>query len=390
MHKLIQTVKNKLPNWLKIVIISISLILLFQVIVRVWQSIALRRETNILALTVVQTVTATQTSDMQDDIVLPGTLTAWHEAPIYARTNGYIKQWYVDIGSAVNKGDLLAVIETPELDAQLAQAEANLKIAEANNKLAQTTAERWKNLLKTESVSQQETDEKVDIALASTASVIAARANRDRLLELVNFEKVKAPFNGIISTRATDIGALINSGSNPSEAQPLFRIVQIDPLRLYVKIPEIYSSRITPNMEVYLNFTEYPGQRFLTHLKKTAHSIDPSTRTLLAQFVVENKSGKLLPGSYTEVHFSIKPYPGAVRLPVNTLIFRKEGLQVAILDKSHRVILKNITVSRDFGDYVEIDSGIKLGEEVITNPPDSIYEGEQMRLAAHGKKSAPV
>lgn len=386
MYKLIQTVRIKF-NWVTILIFAVLLILLSQTLTRVWRYVSLKRETNTSALTLVNTIKAAQTIEMQENIVLPGNLAAWHEAPIYARTNGYIKEWYVDIGSSVHKGDLLALIETPELDAQLAQAEANLKIAEANNKLAQTTAIRWKNLLKTESVSQQETDEKVDMAIASTSSVIAARANRDRLLELVSFGKVRAPFEGIISARATDIGALINSGSNPSEARPLFRIVQIDPLRLYVKIPEIYSSRITPNMLVSLQFAEYPGQRFFTHLQKTAHSIDFTTRTLLAQFIIENKSGKLLPGSYTKVNFSIKPYQNAVRLPVNALIFRKEGLQVATLNKENRVILKNITVSRDLGTFVEIDSGIKIGEQIIINPPDSIYEGEKMRVATTAMKS---
>ena len=311
--------------------------------------------------------------------MLPGTMLAWHEAPIYARTNGYVKEWYVDIGSRVNQNDLLAQIETPELDAQLRQAEADLNVAIAQNKLAQTTAKRWVHLLKTDSVSKQATDEKVDTAKALAATVVSMRANRDRLRELVSFEKVVAPFTGIISDRRTDIGALINSGSMPNEQKPLFRMVQLDPLRLYVKIPEAYSSRIKSKMTVSVEFGEHPGKTFPAQLLETAHAIDPKTRTLLAQFVVQNKKGELLPGSYTEVMFAMPSYPEAVRLPVNTLIFRKEGLQVATLDKHNCVVLKNITIHRDFGNDVEIVSGIHPGESIIINPSDSIYHGQLVK-----------
>lgn len=355
---------------------AIVLILMFM---RVWAAIILRHETNAQSIIMVHTISA-ERAPLLEDIVLPGNVLAWHEAPIYARTKGYIKTWYVDIGSHVDKGSLMAVIETPELDAQLRQAEADLNVAIADDKLAQITAVRWKNLVKTDSVSKQETDEKVDTAIATAARVVAYRANRDRLKELVSFERLIAPFKGIISYRATDIGDLINIGSAPAEVKPLFRVVQINPLRLYVKIPQTYSSRIKPDMKVSLQFAEHPGQRFPARLLDTAHAIDPTTRTLLAQFVVENKNEELLPGGYTEVHFEMPSYPDAVRIPIGAMIFRKSGLQVATLDKNNRVVLKKVNVDRDFGNFIEIASGISVGEKIIINPSDSIYNGQQVRV----------
>ncbi|MFI4962732.1 MAG: efflux RND transporter periplasmic adaptor subunit [Legionellales bacterium] len=358
----------------------VILMLCVLVILRIGESMALNQETKAQLIPWVSLVKALPITQAET-IILPGTVLAWHEAPIYARTNGYVKQWFVDIGSQVNKGDLLAQIETPELDAQLRQAEADLKVALAQNKLAQSTASRWVHLEKTDSVSKQSRDEKVDTASALAATVVSMRANRDRLSELVGFERVIAPFVGIISDRQTDIGALINTGSNPSEPKPLFRMVQVDPLRLYVKIPQAYSTRITPNMEVSLEFAEHPGKTFPARLLETAHAVDPLTRTLLAQFEVDNKTKELSPGSYTSVHFLIPPYPNAVRLPVNTLLFRREGLQIATLDKESRVVLKAISIKRDFGNHIAIAAGIIPGEPVIINPSDSIYTGQQVRVS---------
>ena len=365
---------------IRVFIIMVITLMLVLFLMRIWAAIVLRHKTNAEALPLVSTVAAVR-APFVDDIILPGTVSAWHEAPIYARTNGYVKTWYVDIGSRVNKGDLLAKIETPELDAQLRQAEADLNVVIAKNKLAQSTAIRWLHLLKTDSVSKQSTDVKVDTAAAMAAAVEAQRAVRDKLRELVGFERVIAPFKGIISDRKTDIGALINKGSTPSERKPLFRLVQVDPLRIYVKIPQTYASRIKPKMTVSLEFAEHPGQRFKARLLETAHAIDPVTRTLLAQFTVRNKNGELLPGGYTEVHFAMPSLPEAVRLPVNTLIFRQHGLEVALLDKRNRVVLKPIVINRNFGTEVEVASGIQVGEHVIINPSDSIYAGQQTRLA---------
>ncbi|KTC81972.1 efflux RND transporter periplasmic adaptor subunit [Legionella cincinnatiensis] len=272
------------------------MILLIIFFMRIAAAIRLCNETIANAVPVVKVITAQQEKGI-DRIILPGNVQAWHDSPIYARTNGYVKKWYVDIGSRVKKGDLLAVIETPELDAQERQARADLKTAIANNKLAQITAKRWRYLLKTESVSKQETDEKVLTAVALDAAVFASKANLQRLQALVGFERVIAPFDGVITDRATDIGDLIDSGSS-SSLPPLFRIAQTSPLRIYVKIPQYYSTRIRPNMTVKLHFTERPKQTFTAKLYQTAHAIDPKTRTLLAQFTTLNKSGELLPGLY--------------------------------------------------------------------------------------------
>ena len=347
---------------------------------RIYDAVVLRKQTLINALPVVTTLTVKKGSGV-DEIVLPGNVLAWHEATIYARTNGYIKKWYVDIGSHVKKGELLAEIETPELDAQLRQAEADLNTAIANNQLAQSTAKRWINLLKSDSVSKQETDEKISSAAALNAVVIASRANLERLKQLVSFERVIAPFDGTITSRTTDIGSLINAGSS-TDGVALFKIAQTDLLRVYVKIPQNYSTRITRDMTVNLRFTEHPGKLFPATLVETAQAIDPLTRTLLAQFKVNNKDNQLLAGSYAEVLFSFPVSPLTVRLPVNTLLFRSEGLQVATVDSNQCVVLKPITVTRDFGTEVEVRSGINPGDQVIVNPSDSILNGEKVRIAS--------
>ena len=379
---------NKSRRRVNIVIGSILAIMIILVITRIWASIVLQQKTHAAAIPYIQTIRAARTST-HEHITLPGNLLAWHEAPIYARTNGYVKKWLVDIGDRVKEGALLAVIETPELNAQLRQADADLNVVIAQSALAQITALRWRNLLKTDSVSKQETDEKIHTADALTASVVAARANRDRLRELVGFEQVIAPFEGTISARGTDIGALINAGSNP-DAKPLFSIVQSDPLRLYIKIPETYSSRITSKMTVNLRFAEHPGQRFQAQLFQTANAIDINTRTLLTEFVVQNKNGELLPGSYTSVNFSMPVQSNSVLLPVNTLIFRAEGLQIATLDKNNHVVLKKITIVLDLGTQVLINTGVKPGEQIIINPSDSIYQGQIVRIAEAQQHKGPT
>jgi RND family efflux transporter MFP subunit len=320
-----------------------------------------------------------------EEVVLPANVQAWHDASIFARSNGYVKQWYVDIGSRVKKGDLLAELEAPEVNQQLQQAEADLNTAIANETLAAITAKRWLNLLKTHSVSKQETDEKVSNEKATRALVNAARANRDRLRYLVSFQRVVAPFDGVISYRNTDIGALINAGSG-SNVYELFRIVQSNPLRIYVQIPQIYTSNIKPDMTVTLRFPEYPGRTFPAKLLQTADAISVATRTLLAQFMTDNAKGELLPGSYTEMHFDMPLSQKLIRIPVNTLIFRSKGLQVGTVDSNDRVVLKSITISRDFGKEVEVNSGLQAGERVILNPPDSIFNGQKVRVVPEKQK----
>jgi RND family efflux transporter MFP subunit len=385
LKKIKSKINTKSRQRMFIFLCVIVIVFLMIIASRIWSAIALHYQTNKRAIPIVATITAAS-APSDEDVILPGNVEAWHEAPVYARTNGYIKKWYVDIGAQVKEGELLAVIETPELDAQLRQAEANLNVVLAQNKLAQSTAARWLDLLKSDSVSKQETDEKVNSAHALEASVIAAKANLVRLQELVGFERIIAPFAGTISARATDIGALINAGNNQSD-KPLFRIVQTNPLRVYVKIPQSYASVIKPNMVVTLQFPEHPGQSFPAKLLKTAGAIDPTSRTLLAQFIVDNKNGELIPGSYTEVHFKMPTSAQMIRLPVNTLIFRAEGLQVATLDQNNEVVLKSITVNRDFGSFVEVRSGIKLGEHIIINPPDSIFNGEKVQVNVSTSKN---
>ncbi len=316
-----------------------------------------------------------------EHITLPGSLLAWHEAPVFARANGYLKQWYVDIGYHVKKGDVLAVIARPELDAQLKEAEDFLKQTIAENNLAQITARRWNNLVKTDSVSRQANDDKTYQARALAAAVSKARANVENLRAYVSFEKVVAPFTGTISLRQTDIGALVNVGSNPAQATPLFRIVQTDLLRLYVNIPQTYATRIKPNMQVSMQFAEHPGQTFVAQLLKTAEAIDPITLTLQAEFKVINKEGVLLPGSYSVVDLSIDGFPESIILPVNTLIFRAEGLQVAVVEPDDKVCLRTVKMGTDFGKYIQINSGIRPGERVIINPLDSLYQGQRVRIA---------
>ncbi|WP_019216483.1 efflux RND transporter periplasmic adaptor subunit [Legionella tunisiensis] len=371
------------PHTSRRIIIAVCLILLLAFVIiffRVQAKMVLRVETNANAVPIVATLT-TKPGPLTEKIILPGKVEAWHEAVIYARTNGYIKDWYVDIGSKVKEGDLLAIIEAPEVNAQLHQAEADLNTAIANKDLADITAKRWLHLLKSDSVSKQETDEKVSNLKATTAIVNSAQANRDRLRDLVSYERVIAPFDGTISLRTIDIGSLINAGSG-TNVFPLFHIVQSNPIRVYVQIPQTYVNNVKPNMEVSLYFTEHPGKKFPAKLYKTADAINVNSLTLLAQFWADNPKDELLPGGYTEVHFDMPLSSKLIRLPVNTLLFRAQGLQVAVVNKNNKVDLRSITVSRDFGTEVEVNTGLKVGEHVILNPPDALIAGQEVKIAS--------
>lgn len=378
LKKIKATIPSQHHRKITIILIVLAGLILMGISSRIISYRNLKRDTQRQAIPIVATIDATSDQAFEE-IVLPGNILAWHETTIFARTNGYIKSWEHDIGSLVKRGDLLALIETPEVDAQLRQAEADLKTAIANNELAQSTAIRWQYLLTTNSVSKQETDERVSAAKSSDAIVKSMRANRDRLRELVYFKRVVAPFDGIITSRTTDIGSLIDAGSNVG--LELFRIAQADPLRVYVNIPQNYASRLTSDMEVNLFFMEHPGKSYPAKLRDTARAIDPATRTLLAEFEVPNPKYELLPGGYTEVHLKIYGLKGSVRLPVNTLLFRAQGLQVATLLEDSKVKLKSVTISRDFGTEVEISSGIKAGDKIILNPSDSIEDGQVVRVA---------
>jgi len=366
-------------KWLRVVIIVI-LILFFAAALGISYRIGafkhLRTTTNQQAIIKITVMTATA-GPRDEDIVLPGNVTAWHNSTLFARVSGYVVNWLVDIGAHVKAGELLAVIAAPELDAQLQQTQADLKTAEANYGIAHTTAVRWRNLLKTGSVSKQETEEKTSSEAATLAIVASTRANRDRLQTLVNFERIIAPYDGVITSRTTDIGRLINAGSGPV---PLFRIEQVNPLRVYVSIPQYYAPRMTPNLRVKLYFTEHPDKIYQARLLDTAQAIDPTTRTLLAQFEVDNPSNELLAGGYTQVHLLLPANPHAVRLPINTLIFRSQGMQIASVDSHNKILFKSITIGRDFGDSVEVVSGLKPGEWVVVNPPDSLNAGTVVQI----------
>ena len=313
-----------------------------------------------------------------DTLLLPGSVQAYYEAPIYARTSGYLKAWYTDIGTTVKKGELLAEIETPEVDQQLRQAEADLGTARANYELARSTNERWQGLLATESVSQQDADQRAGDAAAKAAAQQSASANLARLRELEGFKRVVAPFNGIVTQRNTDLGALINAGETPGSA--LFRVADTHRLRIYVQVPQVYAAQVRTGMSTSLEFTDHPGQHFEATVASTAHALDAVSRTLQVELQIDNSSGELLPGSYVQVTFSLAPSGGTLRVPVNTVIFRGKTPQVATIDQAHRVQLREITEGRDFGTEIEVLAGVSASDTLIVNPWDSIADGQQVRI----------
>jgi len=337
----------------------------------------LRRWTDAQAIPTVAIV-APQTTAASQDLVFPGNLRAYIDAPIYARVTGYLKHWYVDIGAHVEAGQLLAEIETPELDQQVQQAEADLEITVANEQLAKITANRWKNMLAVDSVSKQEADEKAGDYEAKRANTQAARANLQRLREIEGFKKIVAPFAGVVTARRTDVGALINAGAG--NGQELFRVSDTHKARVYVEVPQTYASFIHRGMQAQLTLPELQGQTFSANVVDTSQAISETSRTLLVQLEADNKQGALLPGAYAEVHLSLPDTPGAVRIPTSALLFQQHGLQVAILDKDNKAHLRPIKLGRDFGTEVEVIGGLKAEDRVIDSPPDSINDNEQVRI----------
>jgi len=317
-------------------------------------------------------------------LVLPANVQAFVETPIYARTDGYLKRWLVDIGSQVKAGQLLAEIETPEVDQQLAQMEAAQAQAQANLDLARTTAERWKNLLQFDGVSQQEVDQNVAAYKARQADLNAAIANVGRLKDLQSFQKVVAPFDGIITARNTDVGALITAGTT----KELFRLAQTDILRVYVNVPEIYSLSMVPGVPADLRVAEFPNRTFSGKVVRTAGAILPASRTLLTEVRVPNPKGELLPGAFGEVSFHITLPHEPLIIPSSTLLFREKGTQVALVDKNQIVHLQNIVLGRDFGTSVEVISGLTEGDSIIVNPSDSISEGTSVTIEETPKVTA--
>ncbi len=324
------------------------------------------------------------------EIVLPGNMQAYTMAPIYVRTVGYVKAWYFDIGAHVRKGDLLAVIETPELDQQLAQAKADLATAESNRALAKITADRYQGLIGQNAVSQQDTDNATLQLQASNTQVNSALANVHRIEQLQDFERIVAPFDGVITARNLDIGQLITAvGSTTSPgtgtvlgSKEVFDISSIQTLRVYINVPQEYAPDARNGVTATLTLPQYPGRSFRGRLVRTSNAVDPATRTLLAEVDVNNSSGELLPGSYTEVHLNVSKAAPALVVPVSALILEPDGLHVGVVDSTDHAHIVRVIPGRDFGSTMDILGGLQPGQPVIANPPDSLTDGELVRVVA--------
>jgi RND family efflux transporter MFP subunit len=319
------------------------------------------------------------TSPPSEDLVLPGNVQAFVEAPIFARTSGYLKTWYTDIGDPVKKGQLLAEIETPEVDEQLRQARADLATAKANADLAHITDVRWKGLLANQAVSQQDADTRAGQAAASGAQAASAKANVARLEELESFKRIVAPFDGVVTARNTDLGALIAAGQTSGNA--LFRVADTQKLRIYIDVPEPYAPKTTPGIEVELRFNEHPGKDYPATLVRTARALDPTLRTLRVELQVDNRRGELFPGAYAEAHFKLPGSTTTYRVPATALIFRSRGLQIATVGSDNKAHLRSIIQGRDFGTSIEVLSGVTGEDQVIIDPPDSLADGGTVKIA---------
>jgi len=354
-------------------------VLIFGIRSRVKAEASLRTVTQQMAVPSVSVVLPKPTASAEE-VVLPGNIQPFISSPIYARTDGYLKGWYFDIGAHVKKGQLLAIIQTPEVDEQLSQARSTLATAQANLELAQITRDRYQSLLSKHAVAQQDVDNAVGSYSANKAAVDADMANVRHFEALVSFEKVYAPFDGVIITRNTDIGDLINSGSSTVPRTDLFDIAQPGTLRVYVNVPEEYSRGVKPGVTgADIVLAEFPGQKFQGNLVRTAEAINATTRTLLAEVDVQNPKGTLLSGSYAEVHLKIPGQGSTFLLPVNALIFRSEKLQVGVV-KNGKVALTEITPGHDFGAEIEVVAGLNANDQVIVNPPDSLVSGQEVKI----------
>jgi RND family efflux transporter MFP subunit len=375
--------KRPHKRWLSLAIMALALIvaaalLLSGIRSRVKARTVLRAETDHAALLEVSVVSPKRTAPAQE-IVLPGNIQPFISSPIYARTNGYLKQWYVDIGAHVKQGQLLALIDAPEVDQQLEQSLSNLNTAKANLALAEITKNRYQGLLNTHAVSQQDVDNAVGTYNANKAIMEADQANVKEVQALQSFEKIYAPFDGVVTARNTDTGDLINSGSSGGVKTDLFHMSQPGTLRVYVNVPEEYSQGMKVGMTAGLGLAEFPGRVFRGKLVRTADAINVTTRTLLIEIDVANPSGTLLTGSYAEVHLAVPSHASTYLLPVNTLLFRSEGLRVGVVNGG-KAVLTAVTPGHDFGDQIGIVAGLKANDQVIVNPPDSIVSGQQVQI----------
>jgi RND family efflux transporter MFP subunit len=380
-----RTLQRRIRNFSLLLLVVALILAVWGEVSRVLARSALVKEAADSAVATVVTTTPTRTT-IGEELVLPGSVQAYIEAPIYARTSGYLKDWKTDIGSEVAQGQLLAEIETPEVDKQLSQAQADLATARANETLANSTNERWQGLLATESVSKQDADEKAGDAAAKKTTAASAAANVARLQQLESFKRVVAPFAGVITARNTDIGALINAGQ--SAGTELFRIADVHKLRVYVQVPEAYASATHPGLIAELHLAEFPQRVFPAKAVRTSNALDPTLRTLQVELELDNANRELFPGAYADVHFKLPADAQSLRLPANTVLFRAAGLQVATVDEHHRVRLKSFVQGRDFGNTIEVLSGLSADDVVILNPSDSLVDGVTVRIAAPPPHSA--
>jgi len=375
-------------SWIIVIVLSVvvcAAVLLFGIMPRLEARDALKKETQGLNMPTVSVVKP-KTRDGAQELVLPGNIQAFMDAPIYARTTGYLKRWHADIGTHVNAGQLLVEIDTPEIDDQLQQARADLATATANYQLAEKTAVRWQQLLTTDSVAKQEADEKLGDREAKKAALDGARFNVSRLEKMQAFKKIYAPFGGVVTARNTDIGALIDAGSNGT-GKELFHIASIDKLRVYVNVPQAYSRDAVPGTPAELTLGEYPDRRFTGKVVRNSQSIDAATRTMLTEVAVDNPKGELLPGAYAQVHIKTQSSRPAVIVPINTLLFRPDGTQLATVGNDQKVVLHKVVIGRDFGTELEIVSGLDPNALVIVNPSDSLTAGTQVRVIKEAPKA---
>jgi len=370
--------RSRLLGWFIVLFLVFLIVGLYNILQRRSERGVLAQQTERLSVPHVAVIHATPV-EADPALILPGNIQSYVESPIYARTNGYLKKWYKDIGSHVKEGDLLADIDTPEVDEQLSQARADLATAQANVKLAGVTAERYEGLLKSDAVSKQEVDNYTGDYSAKQAMVSSAEANLKRLEDLESFKHVYAPFSGVITQRNVDIGTLINAG-NGGNAREMFDLAQTDPLRVYVSVPQSYVPSIRVGLKGCLQLTEFPDRKFCGQVVRTADAVDPNSRTLLTEVDVPNPTGTLLQGEYAEVHFDVQLSGSRLSLPINALLFRPEGTMAAVVGPDNRLTLKKLSIGRDFGNSVEVLQGIDQHDSVVINPPDSLENGQQVTV----------
>jgi RND family efflux transporter MFP subunit len=358
--------------------ILLVIVILFGIRARERADSKLRQNTNAAAVEEVVIIHPKENSPI-DEVVLPGETQPYINSPVYARASGYLVKWYHDIGSRVKKGDLLAVVDAPELDKQLDQAQADLETSKANSNIAKITSDRWQGLVKTRSVSKQSTDQAIDNQRATEATVNSYAANQGHYAKLVGFEKIFAPFDGIITMRNTDNGWLIAAGLN-TPGQELFQIGQISTLRVFVAVPEVYSRAARVGSKATLTLDEYPDQTFQGTVTRTSSSIDIASRTLNTEVDIDNSKGLLLPGAYVRVHLALPAQIHSVIIPSSTLLFRTQGLQVGVV-RNNVAQLVPVSIGTDYGETVQITSGLSTSDDVIENPYDSLVSGTAVRIS---------